>query len=46
MVCLREFACPAIYVAQNGSINIDPSLCDGCGVCRQVCQEKAIEVRK
>ncbi|GAH90765.1 unnamed protein product, partial [marine sediment metagenome] len=46
MVCVREFACPAICVAQDGSINIDPTLCDGCGVCRQVCLEKAIEVRK
>jgi len=46
MVCVKEFACPAICVAQDGSVHIDPLLCDGCGVCRQVCPEKAIEVRK
>ncbi len=46
MVCVKDFACPAIYVGRDDSVHIDPALCDGCGVCRQVCLEKAIEVRK
>lgn len=46
MVCVRDFACPAIYVAKDGSVHIDSLLCVGCGVCRQVCPENAIEVSK
>ena len=46
MVCVRDFACPAIYVARDGSIHIDSLLCVGCGVCRQLCPENAIEVSK
>lgn len=46
MICVRDFACPAIYVAKDGSVLIDSLLCVGCGVCRQVCQENAIEVTK
>ena len=46
MICVREFACPAICVAQDGLVNIDAILCNGCGVCTQICPEKAIEVRK
>ncbi len=45
MNCVRNFSCPAIYVADDGSVRIDPVLCDGCGVCSQpqVCGFKAIE---
>ncbi len=45
MNCVRNFSCPAIYVAEDGSVRIDPVLCDGCGVCSQtqVCGFKAIE---
>jgi len=43
---VRDFACPAIYVAKDGSVHIDALLCVGCGVCRQVCPDNAIEVRK
>jgi len=46
MICVKNFTCPAIYVAKDGSININPLLCDGCGVCTQVCPKKAIEVKK
>jgi indolepyruvate ferredoxin oxidoreductase alpha subunit len=45
MTCVREVACPAIYVAGEKA-EIDQELCDGCGVCSQVCPEHAIEVRK
>lgn len=44
-VCLKA-GCPAIYKKiekENGeNIYIDPSLCQGCGFCAQVCPKKAI----
>ncbi len=45
-VCITDLACPSFYVADDGSVHIDPLICDGCGVCTQVCPENAIEVRK
>lgn len=40
-VCTKEFGCPAI--TQNGhKAEIDPSLCNGCGVCEEVCPFDAI----
>ncbi len=45
-VCITDLACPAFFVANDGTIHIDPLICDGCGVCTQVCPEHAIEVRK
>ncbi len=46
MVCVKEWTCPAFYIEEDGTVHIDPLICDGCGVCVQVCPEKAIEVRK
>ena len=46
LICVKQFTCPAIFVEKNGSVNINPLLCDGCGVCLQVCPKKAIEVKK
>ncbi len=46
LICVKNFTCPAIYTAKSGSVNINPLLCDGCGVCTQVCSKKAIEVKK
>jgi indolepyruvate ferredoxin oxidoreductase alpha subunit len=45
--CLREIGCPAIS-GIRGKIEIEKSLCMGCGLCRQVCPQEAIllEVRK
>ena len=45
-VCLEELACTAIYTDENGSVQIDPQLCNNCNVCVQVCPEKAIGVMK
>lgn len=45
LVCVHEVACPAIYVSEGKAI-INQELCDGCGVCSQVCPEHAIGVRK
>ena len=44
-VCLEELACTAIYTDEDGSIKIDPQLCNKCNVCVQVCPEKAIGVK-
>lgn len=40
-LCLYYFACPAMYV-EDGKFYIDKNLCTGCGVCAQVCPNKAI----
>ncbi|MFW6134678.1 MAG: indolepyruvate ferredoxin oxidoreductase subunit alpha [Elusimicrobiota bacterium] len=45
-ICLKQFNCPAIYKKENSSIYINKLLCSGCGVCVQVCPQKAIEVKK
>ena len=41
-ICYRFFSCPAIYAGEDGKARIDPFLCDGCGVCAQVCPFDAI----
>lgn len=41
-ICYRFFSCPAIYALEDGKATIDPFLCDGCGVCAQVCPFGAI----
>ncbi|HZK40766.1 MAG TPA: indolepyruvate ferredoxin oxidoreductase subunit alpha [Atribacterota bacterium] len=46
LICVKNFTCPAIYIEKDGSVNINSLLCDGCGVCAQVCPKKAIEVKK
>ncbi len=46
MECVNSWACPAFYIDENGLVQIDQKLCDGCGVCVQCCPEKAIEVVK
>ncbi len=45
-VCLTQFGCPAIYL-DNGEIEIDTSLCNGCGMCTDisVCKFKAISIK-
>ncbi|MGC8555639.1 MAG: indolepyruvate ferredoxin oxidoreductase subunit alpha [Conexivisphaera sp.] len=42
--CVEDFSCPSFYVDEGGLVRIDPSLCDGCGVCAQrlVCPPAAI----
>ena len=34
--CIRELGCPALFM-QDGTIQIDKSVCTGCGLCSQVC---------
>ncbi len=37
MQCIKQIGCPAIY-PENGKAKINPSLCTGCGLCKQVCK--------
>jgi len=46
LLCVNSFTCPAFFVAKDNSVNINSLLCNGCGVCVQVCPKKAIEVIK
>ncbi|MFO7840126.1 MAG: indolepyruvate ferredoxin oxidoreductase subunit alpha [Desulfosalsimonadaceae bacterium] len=39
--CINELGCPAFYL-EKGRVQINASICTGCGVCAQVCPEKAI----
>ena len=43
--CVRDFNCIALY-EEDGFVHIDPQLCNGCGVCAQVCDEGAIVQRR
>ena len=41
--CIREIGCPAISVKQGNRVEIEPSLCFGCGLCTYVCPADAIK---
>jgi indolepyruvate ferredoxin oxidoreductase alpha subunit len=41
MRCVKELGCPAI-IRDDGKAAIDPSLCNGCALCTQVCPAGAI----
>jgi len=43
--CLDLFGCPAFYV-EGGQIKIDAKLCNGCGVCAELCPNGAIVPRE
>lgn len=40
-LCIIQTGCPAIDIGED-TIVIDPSLCDGCGLCAEVCNLDAI----
>ena len=39
--CIKEIGCPGLIV-QDGKVTVDASLCNGCGLCSQICPTKAI----
>jgi indolepyruvate ferredoxin oxidoreductase alpha subunit len=42
--CVDHFECPALVLNEEAAqINIDPVLCNGCGVCICVCPKKSIK---
>jgi indolepyruvate ferredoxin oxidoreductase, alpha subunit len=40
-LCVTRLGCPAISSVE-GKASIDPSLCNGCGLCAQICPFQAI----
>ncbi|MCD6468016.1 MAG: indolepyruvate ferredoxin oxidoreductase subunit alpha [Thermoplasmata archaeon] len=42
-ICISRFGCPAFYFAEDKSVHINEELCNGCGVCVQVCPFNAIK---
>jgi indolepyruvate ferredoxin oxidoreductase alpha subunit len=40
--CLRP-GCPALTKKADGTIAIDATMCNGCGLCKQLCKFGAIE---
>jgi indolepyruvate ferredoxin oxidoreductase alpha subunit len=42
-ICLHQFACSAIYF-ERGAYKINKNICTGCGVCAQICPNKAIRM--
>ncbi len=40
--CLR--ICPWGAISYGDTIHVDPDLCDGCGLCALICQQRAIEM--
>jgi indolepyruvate ferredoxin oxidoreductase alpha subunit len=43
-ICFQDFECPAIGPdPQSGRARIDQNICSGCGVCAEVCPQKAIK---
>lgn len=42
--CLRP-GCPALTRNADGTVSIDETMCNGCGLCAKLCRFEAIEVR-
>lgn len=40
-MCIREIGCPGV-VLKDGRVAVDPALCNGCGLCSEVCPCDAI----
>ncbi|WHH60326.1 indolepyruvate ferredoxin oxidoreductase subunit alpha [Petroclostridium sp. X23] len=40
--CIRDLGCPAMYM-KEGKPAVEPSLCNGCGLCSQVCPVGAFQ---
>lgn len=41
-MCLKP-GCPALTKNEDGTISIDPTMCNGCGLCKNLCLFDAIE---
>ena len=45
-ICLTQFGCPAFYYNEEKQLHIDEHLCNGCGICIQICPVNAIYGKK
>ena len=43
--CLKP-GCPAMSKNENGTIHIDPTMCNGCGLCMKLCRFDAINIKE
>ncbi len=43
-LCLRP-GCPALTKSADGTVTIDETMCNGCGLCAKLCKSGAIEVQ-
>ena len=44
-MCLKP-GCPALTKKDDGTISIDDTMCNGCGLCRQLCKFDAIRLEE
>lgn len=45
-ICTHTFGCPALtWLAEEEKVSVDPFVCDGCGVCVQICPKEAFVQR-
>lgn len=44
-MCLKP-GCPALTKNEDGTISIDDTMCNGCGLCRQLCKFDAIRLEE
>ena len=44
--CIGKFGCPAFYFAEDDSVHIDETQCNGCGNCVQICPFDAIHKKE
>lgn len=44
--CIDAYGCPALVRLADERVTIDPNLCNGCGVCADLCPPKAIVRRE
>lgn len=42
-MCLRP-GCPALTKNEDGTVSIDETMCNGCGLCKELCKFDAIEL--
>jgi len=42
-MCLRP-GCPALTKNEDGTVSIDETMCNGCGLCMNICKFSAIEL--
>ena len=42
-MCMK-IGCPAMSRGEDGKVKIDPTMCNGCGLCKNYCKFNAIEI--